>query len=424
MRILILTQYFLPEIGATQVRLSAMVTQLVRSGCEVEVITAMPNYPDGVIHPDYRGRLYSREIWNGIPLHRVWLYPSMGAGAKRMLNYLSFSVTCLLGFMRAKRPDIIFVESPPLFLSLPAWLMSRLWRRPFVFNVADLWPDSVRAMKLMNDGVALKMAGVLERWSYRSASHVNAVTEGIRRTLVEDKGVDPRKALFLPNGVDTTMFAPRPPDTALAQELGVIEKKVIVYAGNLGFVHGVTVGLEGMRLLKERHPELHLIVIGNGSERDKLVRYAEEQGLSNVQFLKPRPPEYIARLYSIAVIGFGCLIDYPLAEGVRSAKLFPIMASGRPVVFSGLGEGARIIEQAQAGIVTPPSDARALAAAFASVAGDPDLAARLGNNGRAFVEKNLQWSRLMDDWLAQLRYRGANPKRNGDRGSVGQRGPR
>ncbi len=402
MRVLVLSQYFLPEIGAAQVRLGAMVTQLVRLGCEVEVVTALPNYPDGVIHSDYRGRFYVRDSWNGVTVHRVWLYPSMGASAARMLNYLSFSGTCLAGMIRAQRPDLIFVESPPLSLSLPAWIMSLVWRCPFVFNVADLWPDSVRAMNVLEDGFTLKLAEFLERWSYRRAEYVNAVTEGIRRTLIDDKGVSSEKVLFLPNGVDTAMFAPRPPDATLRETLGLTGKKVILYAGNLGFVHGVGVGIDAMELLKDVRPDILLVIIGNGSEREKLVRQAEEKGLSNVIFFKPREPEFIARLYNIAAIGFGSLRNYPLADGVRSAKLFPIMASGKPVVFSGSGEGARLIEEAHAGVVTPPENASVLATVFSTLTQDPQLASEYGTNGRRFVEKHFEWSHLMSTWLESI----------------------
>lgn len=384
-----------------------MVKQLVKLGCEVEVVTALPNYPDGVIQAPYRGRIYRRESWEGVPVHRVWLYPAMGAGAKRILNYLSFSLTCLIGLVNAKRPDFIFVESPPLFLSLPAWLMSRLWRRPFIFNVADLWPDSIRAMSFMEDGVTFRMAAALEWWSYRTATYVNAVTEGIRKTLIEEKRVSPDKVLFLPNGVDTTMFAPRRPDADLLEELNLSGKRLILYAGNIGYAQGVGVALDAMELLKDKRKDLVLVLIGSGSEREQLLNQARQRNLSNVVFLNPREPEYVARLYNLALAGFGCLRDLPLFDGARPSKIFPVMASGKPVVFSGAGEGARLIEAAQAGVVAPPENAIELARAFSLIADDPELATQLGKNGRAFVEKNLQWSALIDDWLSRVMKRSA-----------------
>src|SRR5205807_9750314 len=162
-RFLILTQYFPPEHGAPQVRLAAFARELRRLGHEVEVATAMPNYPTGEIFDGYRKAFYLREDWEGVPVHRVWLYASMGAGFKRLVNYGSFTATSLLALWRARRPDYLFVESPPLFLSLPAILAATVWRVPVIFNVADLWPDSVRELGIMKDGPILRAAERLER---------------------------------------------------------------------------------------------------------------------------------------------------------------------------------------------------------------------------------------------------------------------
>ena len=143
MRFVILSQYFPPEIGGAQTRLKSLATELIRRGHEVEIVTSFPNYPKGELFPGYQKGFYRRENWEGLTLHRVWLYPAVGSGLKRLLNYVSFTLTSFFGLMRCKRPDYIFVESPPLFLSVPAWVMSLLWRSPFIFNVADLWPDVI-----------------------------------------------------------------------------------------------------------------------------------------------------------------------------------------------------------------------------------------------------------------------------------------
>ena len=197
MRMLILTQFFAPETGAPQTRLGALARELIRLGHEAEVVTAMPNYPAGRIFSAYRGRFYCREDWGGIAIHRVWVHASMGKGAGRLLNYLSFAATSLYALIKSKRPDYIFVESPPLFLAIPAILMARLWRVATILNVADLWPDSVRQLGILKPGIILRAAERLERWAYRRADFVNAVTEGIARTLIEDKSVPGHKLLRL-----------------------------------------------------------------------------------------------------------------------------------------------------------------------------------------------------------------------------------
>jgi glycosyltransferase involved in cell wall biosynthesis len=396
------TQYFPPEIGAPQVRLAAMARELVRLGHDVEVVTGLPNHPTGRIFPDYRGKFALTEEWEGIRVHRSWIYAATGAGWRRMLNYGSFALTSLVGLLQSKRPDYVFVESPPLFVSVPAWLMCLAWRRPFIFNVADLWPDSVRELGLMREGVMLRAAEWLEGWSYDRAIFVNAVTDGIREDLRTKKHVPERKLLFLPNGVDTDLFKPSEPDVELARSLGLEGKQVIVYAGTLGFAQGLDVGLAAMGAVRESHPDARLVFIGDGSDRARLEKAARELRLDNVLFLPPNTPEYVARLYSFAVAGFAALKDLPLFEGARPSKIFPIMGCGRPVLYSGSGEGARLVQAADAGFITPPEDAPALATAIRALLDDPSLAARQGANGRAYVERELSWRALVSDWLVQL----------------------
>ena len=152
MRFLVLTQYYPPEVGAPQVRLAAMVGELVRDGHQVQVVTALPNHPEGRIHEAYRRRFSAREQLGGADVRRVWIYAAQGAGARRVLSYLSFCVTSMTALVRCQRPDVLFVESPPPFLGLPAVVMSLWWRRPIVFNVADLWPDSAVEMGFLKPG--------------------------------------------------------------------------------------------------------------------------------------------------------------------------------------------------------------------------------------------------------------------------------
>jgi colanic acid biosynthesis glycosyl transferase WcaI len=411
MRFLILTQYFPPEIGAPPVRLAAVAQGLHGLGYEVEVATAMPNYPMGRIFDGYRGTLYRLEDWEGITVHRVWAYPSVGVGLQRLLNYGSFAATSLFALVRARRPDYLFVESPPLLLGVPALLAATVWRVPVIFNVADLWPDWGRAIGAIKEGPALRAAERLERWIYRRSAYVNAASEGIRAALVEQKGVPASKVLLLTNGADTELFHPGPPEPDLARELGWEGKRVLLYAGTLGVAQGLTVALDAMQRLRERAPEILLAFIGDGSERKALEAAARERALVNVRFYDARPPAYIARLYRCAAAGFASLRDLPALAGARPSKILPAMASGKPVVYSGPGEGARLIERARAGLVVRPEDPAALADAIARLAADPALAAELGASGRRFVEAELSWRAVLGRWIDELRKR-RRPRRS------------
>ena len=398
MRILLLSQYFHPEIGASQVRLAATVRELVKAGHEVEIVTAMPNHAHARIFPAYRGRFYSCESWEGVRLHRVWLYAASGAGVKRLANYASFMLTAFWGLARAKRPDYLFVESPPLFLGVTALVAGWCWRRPVIFNVADIWPDAARDLGVIRSERALDLAERLEGFIYRHARFVTTVTDIFFDTLRDRKGVPKSKLLFLPNGVDTEMFRPLPPDKALLKQLNLQDKHVFLYAGTHGYAHGMEVALEAAHLLQES-PDIVFLFVGDGSEKPTLQALAERLGLKNVRFLGSVPPTEIAGLYSIAVGGVSTLRP---SYNTRPVKIFASMACGKPVVYCGRGEGADIVRQAGAGIVTPPEDPERLADAVRELARDPALAQCLGEGGRRYVETTMSWTTLVRDWLEQL----------------------
>ena len=168
-KFLILTQYFPPEIGGAPTRLQSLATELKRMGHQVEVLTGFPNYPRGKFFPGYEHGFYRREMRDGVTIHRVWLYAATGGGVQRMLNYLSFSATAFLGLLKTKRPDYIFVESPPIFLSFPAYLAGLLWGVPFIFNVSDMWPDVIVEGGFLKEGFLVRSMRALEGWSYRKA---------------------------------------------------------------------------------------------------------------------------------------------------------------------------------------------------------------------------------------------------------------
>lgn len=401
MRFLFLTQYFPPETGAPQVRLASLVRELSRLGHRVEIVTAFPNYPTGAIFPEFRGKLYQRDTWEGIPVHRTWIYPCMGGGLKRILNYLSFTMTCGWGLLRSKRADCVFVESPPLFLSIPGWIASRLWKARMIFNVADLWPDSVEQLGIMRDGPALRFARALEAWSYRRANYVNAVTEKMKSILLERKRVPAAKLLFLPNGVDTELFRPAAPDWELLQRLGLEGKKVVLYAGNHGYIAGLESALHAAKIL-EGQKDIHFLFVGGGSEKPRLLVLARELKLRNATFLDPVPVTELPRYMSLAAYCLVTLRKCALSEGARPAKTFVMMASGKPVVLSASGEGTQMIRESGGGIVVAPGDPQAIAAAILELDENPAKAQEMGMKARRYVEQNFRWNDLIRNWLAQI----------------------
>lgn len=400
MRFVFLTQYFYPERGAAQVRLAAVIRELRRLGHEVEVVTSFPSYPGNQVLPEYRGRFYQRDDWEGVTLHRLWSYVAMGRGLKRLLNYFSFVLTSLWGLKKAQRPDYVFVESPPLFLGISGYIASRFWRVPMIFNVADVWPDSAYAVGAVGDGLTYRLALKLEAWLYRKSRYVNVVTFGVRELMLQDKQVPAEKILFLPNGVDLSLLRPLAPDEKLRTEMGLPHLPIILYTGTQGFTHGAEVILHAADLLRDL--DVAFVFVGGGSEQGKLEQLSLELGLTQVKFYPPVAPEQIPALYSLAFAGIASLRDAPLYKTTRLAKIFAVMGCAKPLIYSGPGEGGELAAQAGAGLLTPAEDANALAQAIRHLLVNPAEAQRMGEQGRRYVEQHLQWSHIVENWVTAL----------------------
>lgn len=409
MQFIILTQYYYPEVGAAQTRLIAVIRELKAAGHGVEVVTAMPNHPANRIYPEYRGKFYLKEEIEGVVVHRVWVYAATGAGVKRLLNYFSFVITSLWGLFKAAKPDYIFVGSPPLFDSLPGYLAAKFYRAKMLFHVADLWPDSAMEMGFLNSKTIFRLSLLWEKWTYRVSYRIHAVTEGIRHNLIHTKNVPSEKILFFPNGVDVNLFQPAPPDMILGAELGLEGKKVILYAGNIGLAQGLDTVLDAAQIISDRTDILFLFV-GSGSDKDRLIKKAAEYKLANVRFLDAVPLSYVSRLYTLSHAGLAVLKDLPIFAGARPSKIFPIMASGIPVIYSGAGEGARLVEKARAGLLVPPENAAELAKAVIRLVEDSKLTKEMGENGRDYVEKYFSWQKITSQWLDQLGIMQKKPK--------------
>ena len=397
---LFVTQYFPPERGAAQVRLGSVTRELARRGHRVEVVTAIPNYPTGRLFPGWSRRPVQRRDEDGIPVVRVWLWAAVGSGPARLGNYLTFGAMSVLGLLRAHPADWTLVEYPTLFGALPAVLHAKALRRRVVVNVADLWVDASVAVGALSPGALVRALLSIERAMLRRADAVNVVTEGVRDALVA-KGVDPRRICWLPNGADTTLFRPGPPDPVEVEALGLADgEHLFLYAGTLGYVHGLEVVLDAAEHLVD--DPVRFVLVGGGSERDRLVAEAASRRLRNVQFHEPVAPERVASMLRCATAGLASVRSGDLYRSIRSAKMFPVMASGRPVIYAGDDEGAAIVEGVGAGLCVPPGDGAALAAAVRSLIAHPAEAMAMGGRGRSHVEAEATWESIVARWLDEL----------------------
>jgi len=397
MKLLILTQYFPPEVGAPQVRLHAIARRLNALGHEVTVVTAMPNYPYGVVFPKYRRRLIVKEVVDGVRTIRMWIYAASGRRMlPRLANYLSFTLTSILGCLMAGRFDYMLVESPPLFLGLTAFIVSRLRRRTFSLYVSDLWPASAKELRIVENRWLLRLAEHSEGFLYRSAHQIYGVTQGICDDIVS-REIPRSKVWWVPNGVDTELFR-RVNPKALA---GIREDQVVfLYAGTHGYAQGLEVILQAAQLV--RHiPTILFLLVGDGPTKAALEAQATAERLTNVKFLGAQPIEAMPQYLSMSRASIVPLRGTPLFRSARPSKILPSLACKTPVIYCGEGETATLMQEEGCGLVVPPENPSALAQAVMTLAADPVLAAQMGWNGRRLAESQYSWDTIVAR-LAQI----------------------
>jgi glycosyltransferase involved in cell wall biosynthesis len=386
-RVLYLSQYFPPEVGATQTRAFEMARYLVSVGHQVTLLTEVPNHPSGIIPPEYRGKLYERTDMEGIDVIRVWVKASPHKTFRnRMLFYITFMIGAALAglFLARGRYDAIYATSPPLFVGGAALALSYLRRIPLVFEVRDLWPESAVAMGELSNPRAVALAGKLEEMCYNRARSVVVVTDGIRRRL-EERGFG-GKVVLIPNGANTELFRPdEDVGAALRVELGMEEKFLVLYAGIHGLAQGLETVLQAAQQL-QGVPQIHFLFVGEGPRKAELVNLRNQLKLANVTMLAERPRSEMPAFLSAADIVLVPLRRLDLFRGALPSKMFDAWACGCPIILSIDGEARQVLEQADAGIFVEPEDVGQMAQAIQQLQADPRRLLRYGRNGRRFVE--------------------------------------
>lgn len=386
MRVTILTQYYPPEIGAPQARLSELAGALVRRGHAVTVLTAMPSYPVGKIYPGYSG-LVRREWRDGVEVIRTPIFPTQRADfLSRLANYFSFACSAgLLGTFLLRRCDYLIVESPPLFLGLAGLWLSWRTRAAMVFNVSDLWPESAVRLGVVRAGsFAHRVAAWLEGLCYRHAAVVSGQTKTIVESVVER--FPGCRTYHFSNGVNTRVFHPARVTAAARATIGLDapDACVALYAGLHGLAQGLDRVLDAVEALRA-DAKLRLVLVGDGPAKEKLMQQVRERGLNNVRFLDPLPSNQVPPLVAAADI-----LVVPLAThipGATPSKLYEAMASGRPVVLVAGGEPAAFVCEHRVGIVVAPGDLRGLVEALRTLSTNAAMRQELGANGRRTAEQ-------------------------------------
>ena len=353
MKILFLSDNFPPEVNAPATRTWEHCREWVRRGADVTVITCFPNFPEGKVFPGYRNRWRATEVIDGIRVIRVWSYMVPNKGfLKRTLDYISFSVTGFLAGL-GEKPDVIVATSPQFFTALAGRMLHIFKRRPWVMEVRDLWPESIKTVGAMKDNLFIRYFERKEMQCYKSAARIVVVTDSFKERLVE-RGVPGGKISVVKNGVDADLFTPRPKDMELVRELGLEGKKVIGYIGTHGMAHKLDFILRCARNLEDR--PYHFLLIGGGAEKENLLALREELGCTNVTMLDPVPKSEVARYISILDVSLINLRRSPLFKTVIPSKIFENAGMGIPILLGVDGEARRIVESYGAGLAFEPEN--------------------------------------------------------------------
>ncbi len=403
MRILYLSQYFPPEAGATQTRAYEMATGLIRAGHQVTMLTEVPNHPQGIVHPAYRGKLWVREVLDGIDVLHVWVKASpVKTMRTRLVFYLTYMLNATLaGLLLRHKYDVIYATSPPLFVGGAALALSYLRRTPLVFEVRDLWPESAVALGELKNPRFIRWATWLEEACYHRARRIVVVTQGIYDRLVERR-IPENKLSLIPNGANTALFHYQPvAGAAVRRELGVVDRFLAVYAGIHGIAQGLETVLQAAQHLEDmRASDIHFLMIGDGPCKADLLRLKSEMALSNVTMLDAQPRETIPAYLSAADVALVPLRKLELFKGALPSKIFDAWACECPIVLSMEGEARKVLERAQAGVYVEPESPQGLAQAIQALSKTPDRCRSHGKNGRQFVEahysRQAQARRLAD----------------------------
>jgi glycosyltransferase involved in cell wall biosynthesis len=402
MRILWVAQWFPPDLGALPARITEMANVWAEEGHDVTVLTAFPHHPLGEVPSKYRGHFVVREQWGAVNVIRCWLLALPNRRMwQRTLCQLSFGVTALLlGIWRTGRPDVVLVSSPPFFTIPAAWMMALLRRRPFVFEVRDLWPAVFVEMGVMKRGIAYRILQTMEEFFYRAAKRVVVVTRAFRDDLAA-RGVPREKIEVIPNGADLDIYARADVEPRYREVLGGTGKFLVTFVGTHGVATGLNQILDAAELLRD-DPRFAFAFVGEGAERERLIESARARGLSNVVFHHAVAKEDVPHVYASSDACIVCLKPVPFLEKFIPSKIFEIIASGRPVIAALAGEAAEIVREA-GHVVVAPGDAAEIARELVALVEHRDCVNAMVQKGRAYVAEHFDRRMLARKYLAMFR---------------------
>ncbi len=407
MKLLILTQYFPPEVGAPQNRLYELALRLRSKGIDISVLTAMPNYPQMVVHKEYKGKCYCKEDMNGLKIHRSWIYVSNSKSIiPRLLNYFSFVFSSLwFGLFKIKKQDVLLVESPPLFLGITAYLLSRAKGAKMIFNVSDLWPESAEKLEIINNKTLLSLATSLEEFCYRKSALITGQTQGIVRNI---KSRFPNKNVYwLKNGVDIKFY-----DVNKAQSESNAWRKangysdedfILFYGGIIGHAQGLDIILNAAKILEDK-PKIKFVMLGSGPEKERLLALKEEIKLNNLEFYDAVPKTKMQEIIMDMNATIVPLKKLDLFKGAIPSKIFENLALKKPIILGLEGEAKELfIDEGNCGLAFEPENKEDLVKQILTLYNNPELSKQLGENGLKYASENFNRDKIAEGLFEELK---------------------
>jgi glycosyltransferase involved in cell wall biosynthesis len=381
MKILILTQYFPPETGAPQNRLYELAVRLQKMGAQITVLTAMPNYPDMEIHQEYNGCFYKNEKLDNLDVHRAFIFVSKKKSVFfRLANYFSFVFSSILiGLTKVKNQDYILCESPPLFLGISALLLKKIKGAKLIFNVSDLWPESAEKLGIVTNKAAINASAKLEEFLYKHSDIITGQTKGIVNNI--SLRFPQKRVYWIPNGADTNLYMPDITSSWRIENGFSTLDFIILYAGIIGYAQGLEVLLLAAKELID-YSEIKFVIIGNGPEKDKLLKMKSEMNISNVYFFDAVSKSKIKEVLAGVDLTIAPLKKLDLFKGAIPSKIFESLAMEKPILLE------LFIDEANAGLFYTPEDKKDLSLKVVEFYTNRDLVRNLGKNGRKYVLLN------------------------------------
>lgn len=400
MKILFLTDNFPPEVNAPATRTYEHAKEWIKNGAEVTIITCNPNFPQGKLYDGYNNGFRTVEDIEGIKVIRVWSYMSANQGfLKRTLDYVSFAVVAsIVGVF--EKADVIVATSPQFFTTWAGWVLSKLKRKPWVFELRDLWPESIATVGALNsDSKIFKFLENIELSLYRSANKVIPNTPAFKDNLIR-RGINSDKLFVVPNGANMDLFKPREKNLELKSKLGISKDYVVGYVGTHGLAHSLDFIVESVNNYSIEN--CHFLFIGDGAVKKQIVEYSEENNLRNVTFLDPVSKDKIPEYLSIIDIALVPLKKSDTFKTVIPSKIFESGAMGIPILLGVEGQAQAIIEEYKAGLCFTPEDADSFSEKLEQLISDKTLYSELSKNGLNLA-KAYDRKKLANEMLNELK---------------------